>query len=124
MAVWLPVQCPHCQSDDGVKFGKSSVGKQRYRCHNTECPRVTFSLNLAHPGRTRHVKQQIVDMSLNGSGIRDIARVLQVSPSTVIRELKKRLSTPARQPRAVKDVTAGSGGRRRDSSSRDRRSRY
>ena len=29
-------------------------------------------------------------MSLNGSGIRDIARVLYVSPSTVIRELKKK----------------------------------
>jgi IS30 family transposase len=29
-------------------------------------------------------------MSLNGSGVRDIARVLHVSPSTVIRELKKK----------------------------------
>ena len=90
MAVWLPVQCPHCQSDDVVKFGKSSVGKQRYRCQNTECSYMTFSLNLSHPGRTRQVKEQIVEMSLNGSGIRDIARVLHVSPSTVIRELKKK----------------------------------
>jgi|SRR5262245_59787637 len=31
----------------------------------------------------------MVEMTLNGSGIRDIARVLQVSPNTVIRELKK-----------------------------------
>jgi IS30 family transposase len=31
-----------------------------------------------------------VEMSLNGSGVRDIARVLHVSPSTVIRELKKK----------------------------------
>ena len=106
MTVWLPVQCPPCQSDDVVKLGKSSVGKQRYRCNNTDCPRVTFSLNLAHPGRTRRVKEQIVDMSLNGSGIRDIARVLQVSPSTVIQELKKRPSAPIRQPQAVRDVTA------------------
>jgi hypothetical protein len=28
-------------------------------------------------------------MSLNGSGIRDIARVVHISPSTVIHELKK-----------------------------------
>jgi len=35
------------------------------------------------------VKQQIVEMTLNGSGVRDIARVLHVSTSTVMRELKK-----------------------------------
>lgn len=31
----------------------------------------------------------MIEMSLNGSGIRDVARVLRVSPSTVIREIKK-----------------------------------
>jgi insertion element IS1 protein InsB len=36
------------------------------------------------------MKQQIVDMALNASGIRDTARVLHVSPTTVITELKKR----------------------------------
>jgi hypothetical protein len=35
------------------------------------------------------VKQQIVEMTLTGSGIRDIARVLQVGPNTVIKEVKK-----------------------------------
>jgi transposase-like protein len=36
------------------------------------------------------VKQQSVDMALNASGIRDTARVLHVSPTTVMKELKKR----------------------------------
>ena len=54
-----------------------------------ECPDQTFSLNLAYPGRNREVKQQIVEMTLNGNGVRDIARVLHVSTSTAIRELKK-----------------------------------
>ena len=36
------------------------------------------------------VKQQIIDMAMNASGIRDTARVLHVSPTTVIKELKKR----------------------------------
>jgi transposase-like protein len=36
------------------------------------------------------VKQQIVDMALNASGIRDTARVLHISPTTVLKELKKR----------------------------------
>jgi len=33
----------------------------------------TFSLNLAYPGRKGQVKQQIVEMTLNGSGVRDIS---------------------------------------------------
>ena len=36
------------------------------------------------------MKHQIIDMSLNASGIRDTARVLQISPDTVLRELKKK----------------------------------
>ena len=36
------------------------------------------------------VKQQIVDMAMNASGIRDTARVLHVSPTAVINELKKK----------------------------------
>jgi len=36
------------------------------------------------------VKQQIVDMAMNASGIRDTARVLHISPTTVINELKKK----------------------------------
>ena len=42
------------------------------------------------PRQSRKVKEQIVDMALNGSGIRDTARVLYISTSTVIKELKKR----------------------------------
>jgi transposase-like protein len=39
------------------------------------------------------VKQQIVAMAMNASGIRDTARVLHVSPTTVLKELKKRRPT-------------------------------
>ena len=35
-------------------------------------------------------------MAMNASGIRDTARVLHVSPTTVIKELKKRNQTCAR----------------------------
>jgi transposase-like protein len=40
-------------------------------------------------GRLPQIKEQIIEMSLNGSGIRDIARVLKISPTTVIEEIKK-----------------------------------
>ena len=59
---------------------------------------------VAYPGRNREVKQQIVEMTLNGSGVRDIARVLRVSTSTVIRELKKNPSPQTRQPEAIKST--------------------
>ena len=49
----------------------------------------TFLRSYAYPGGLPMVKQQIVEMTLNGSGIRDIARALQVGPNTVIKELKK-----------------------------------
>jgi insertion element IS1 protein InsB len=36
------------------------------------------------------VKQQIIDMSLNASGMRDTARVLRISTDTVLRALRKK----------------------------------
>jgi transposase-like protein len=35
------------------------------------------------------VKQTIIDMSLNASGVRDTAQSLHICPNTVLRELKK-----------------------------------
>ncbi len=104
MAVWLPVQCPHCHSEEVIKNGKSAEGKQRYRCQNENCPYRTFILNQTYPGRSRQVKQQIVEMTLNGSGVRDIARVLRVSPTTVIQELKKTQTSPTSQSKLLQQV--------------------
>jgi InsA C-terminal domain len=50
----------------------------------------TFLLEYAYAGQSPAIKEQIVDMAMNASGIRDTARVLHVSPTTVIKELKKR----------------------------------
>jgi transposase-like protein len=48
-----------------------------------------FLLEYSYAGQSPEVKQQIVDMAMNTSGIRDTARVLHVSPTTVLKELKK-----------------------------------
>lgn len=101
MTVWLPVQCPHCHSEKVIKNGKSAEGKQRYLCQNENCPYRTFILNQTYPGRSRQVKQQIVEMTLNGSGVRDLARVLRVSPTIVIQELKKTQTPPTSQSKTV-----------------------
>jgi transposase-like protein len=69
----------------------TAEGKQRYRCREGRLGRGrTFLLEYTYAGQSPEVKQQIVDMALNASGIRDTARVLHVSPTTVIKELKKR----------------------------------
>jgi transposase-like protein len=83
------VRCPHCQSEAVVKYGKTSTGKERFRCQQSARCGRTFLRTYAYPGRLPEVKRQIVEMTLNGSGIRDIARVLRVGPNTVIKELKK-----------------------------------
>jgi transposase-like protein len=98
------IRCLPCHSETVVKYGMSSNGKARYRCQQTETCGRTFIRTYAYPGRLPEVKRQIVEMTLNGSGVRDIARVLQVSPTTVIGELKKR---PARFPQSTKVLWKG-----------------
>ena len=94
----IPVACPHCQTDkDVIKNGKTAQGKQRFLCRSQSCRGRSFMLNPSYPGRTPAVKEQIVEMSLNGSGIREISRVLHVSTRTVIGELKKTKSAQSSQ---------------------------
>ena len=88
--VLIPVCCPHCQSDQVIKGGQTKAGKQRYKCQNSACPRYSFQLDLRYKGRSPEIKEQIINMALNGSGIRDTARVLKISTTTVISELKKK----------------------------------
>jgi IS1 family transposase len=47
-------------------------------------------LEYSYQGRLPEVKQQIIDMSLNASGVRDTARVLRISTATVLRALRKK----------------------------------
>jgi insertion element IS1 protein InsB len=98
--VYVPVQCPHCQSTAVIKAGKQANGSQRYQCQNGQCARRIFLLQYQDRGRAPEVRSQVVDMALNGSGVRDTARVLRISPTTVIAILKKSRRASPRQPRA------------------------
>jgi insertion element IS1 protein InsB len=79
-----------------------------------QCPvhSHSFVLEYSYRGCLPNVKQQIGEMAINGSGIRDTARVLKISPTTVIEELKKyrhleRVNRPLLeqlQPRSVRVV--------------------
>jgi len=87
---WIAVRCPHCQSEQIVKRGKTARGTQRYLCQNTRCAKGSFLLDYCNRGCLPEVKHTIIDMSLNASGVRDTARVLHICPNTVLRELKKK----------------------------------
>jgi len=87
---FIAVRCPHCQSDQIVKRGKTARGTQRYLCQNTLCARGSFLLDYCNRGCLPEVKHMIIDMSLNASGVRDTARSLHICPNTVLRELKKK----------------------------------
>jgi insertion element IS1 protein InsB len=85
-----PVHCPDCDGTQIIKHGKTPEGKQRYCCQDQECKRSTFICEYSDAGLLPQVKQQICDMAINGSGIRDTARVLGVSQKTVIETLTKK----------------------------------
>jgi len=106
------VSCPHSQREAVVKYGKTSNGKERFRCQQTtQCGR-TFLRSYAYLGCLPTVKQQIVEMTLNGSGIRDITRVLQVGPNTVLKELKKSARSLTGQHQRSEGVLSEGGDRR------------
>jgi transposase-like protein len=79
--------CPYCQGTDMVRHGTTPEEKQRSRCRECLLGRGrTFLLEYTYAGQSPEVKQQTVDMAMNASGIRDTARVLPVSPTTVLKE--------------------------------------
>ena len=85
MAV-VNIKCIHCKSENVVKNGRRPNGIQCLKCKNcSKCFQDYYTNNAAKP----ETKQMIIKMSVNGSGIRDISRVLEISTNTVMSVLKK-----------------------------------
>ncbi|NJP11835.1 MAG: IS1 family transposase [Leptolyngbyaceae cyanobacterium RU_5_1] len=74
-----PIHCLECDGIEVINHGTTLDGKQRYRCQNSQCSRQTFILKYTYAGDLPQIKQQISDMAMNGSGIRDTARVYRHS---------------------------------------------
>ncbi len=86
--VTIVVSCRYCGKSEAVRRkGLSTHGHQRYRCEN--CKR-TFQLDYNKRAYQPGIKEQVIDMALNGSGIRDTARVLRINMNTVMSTLKKK----------------------------------
>jgi transposase-like protein len=87
--ILISLKCPYCGSENVSKNGHSN-GKQRYACNNNECSHATFYAEYTYNGWKPEVKRDILKWSVDGAGIRAIARELGISTDTVISELKKR----------------------------------
>ena len=65
-------------------------------------------MEYTYAGQSPEVKQQSVDMAMNASGIRDTTRVLHVSPTTVLKELKRAPAlTQVHQTERMHDLMIG-----------------
>jgi len=38
----VAVQCPECESQEVVRYGRQANGEQRYRCNKVDCERRIF----------------------------------------------------------------------------------
>ena len=103
------VTCPHCGSNDLVKNGHSEIAIQRWRCNSCK---KSFQLEYRYNAWKPGVKEQITELTMNSSGIRDISRTLHINKTTVIAELKKNFihkPVPVRHDRSKTAWKVGRG---------------
>ena len=99
MIHYQKITCPKCGSNHLIKAGKSILGVQRYSCQNQKCSTKTFMQRYRYKAYEPGIKKQVIEMAINGSGIRDTARVLHINKNTVIATLKKRKRNYSHKPK-------------------------
>ena len=73
------IHCPYCSSKQIQKTWLSINGTQRFRC--TSCNKY-FQSSYQYEARKVGIKEKIIEMTLNSSGVRDIARTLHIHRDT------------------------------------------
>ena len=72
----VELQCPHCYSNNIIKSGKSSTGKQRYRCKHCQ---KRFITDYTYKAYLPNSDTKITQLTKEGLGIRSTARILGIS---------------------------------------------
>ena len=88
----VAVKCRYCESELVYKHGHARSGEPLYRCRN--CQR-SFQVTYRYEGNKAGTPDKIIQLAMNGSGVRDTSRVLGVSITTVIAHLKKIKACPS-----------------------------
>lgn len=88
MPIQITLTCPHCHSEDLLKYGFAPDGRQRYKCktcgkQHRENPRSN--------AYTDQEKQTILNAHQERSSLRGLTRTFGVSRQTVSKWIKKRL---------------------------------
>jgi len=86
------IKCLHCTGTSLRKNGHSENDTQCWHCNS--CGK-NFQSDYRNNARKPGVKDKIAEMTLNGSGVREISRNLRIAQGTVMSELKK---SAARKP--------------------------
>ncbi|KAA6327792.1 hypothetical protein EZS27_023245 [termite gut metagenome] len=63
---------------------------QNYELILKELTNICSPISYRYNARKQGIKDKIIEMMLNSSGVRDIGRVLKISKDTVVAVLKKR----------------------------------
>ena len=87
--VLIALKCPVCGGTDISKNGRTEKDIQRYLCNAKESSGKSLMLEYSYNGCKPGIDKQIIDMTSNASGIRDISRNLEISTEKVMSTLKK-----------------------------------
>ena len=98
--VELTISCQYCKGQL-YKHGKSGEGKQRFRCRSCGKTQLAqYSYNAYDP----KLNQNIIALTKEGVGIRGTARLLGISPTTLISRIKK-IAAEIKEPTLSKGKT-------------------
>ena len=81
------IHCPHCRSDDIMRYGRSPNGKQKYLCK--ECKRQSRENPTPH-AYSEERREEILRAYEERSSLRGIERTFGVSRTSVIGWMKKK----------------------------------
>jgi|SRR5215471_15953077 len=90
--ITVNLRCRHCQSEQIVRNGRSSKGKQKYICK--ACGRQSRE-GPEDNAYTAKRRQEILAAYREGSSLRGVSRIFGVSRNTVSFWLKQAVSTEA-----------------------------
>src|SRR5690606_27835678 len=79
------MNCKYCKGSNTIKYGYQPNGASKYHCK--DCLRYFQSSYVYQSSMTSD--KQIIMLTKESCGIRSIARILDISTSTVIRRIKK-----------------------------------
>jgi transposase-like protein len=103
------VKCYHCGSEKVHKHGKTSNGKQRFKCRS--CGR-SLRENPQGNGYDEERKEEILRAYHERASLRDLTRVFGVSRNTVSSWLKKSHSSAASGSNAIESPKRRRAGTR------------